>query len=89
MSSAKRYHRRSIYAVRVSVLRLWIITRGGFEDGFWMSGLSAITDPNAAIVTDEHVPSLKSKTENRIRVGCAIVLHEKLIDSIGIDEIKQ
>ena len=28
MSSAKRYHRRSIYAVRVSVLREWIITRG-------------------------------------------------------------
>jgi hypothetical protein len=60
---------------------------GGLEDWFRISGSGVITDSNTAVVTDEHVPGLDSKTEERIRVGCPVVLPEEVIEGIGIDEL--
>ena len=50
--------------------------------------MGAVTDPDAAIGTDEHVPVFDSKTEYSISVICPVVL-EQAVESVGVNEIIQ
>lgn len=58
---------------------------GGCKDWFRVGGLSTITDPYAAISTNKHVPALDSKTEENIRICCAVMFLEQSVDDIGVN----